>query len=390
MLVHKYLKSSIYFTGFNLAALDRVFCPLKKDDFVTRLETVFPWFSLLSRGKTVTEHQPKSPEPPGPRIVYRQAAFPRRNNNEAVLAGLEYIFATQDDSHWKDYSSLGQGPEVWVTACCLTRLAELPANFVNRDFKLKMDECLDWLMNARTADDLWSAEPQTEADADTTAWAVVALRRHGRKPPQAALEFIRRCQRPNGGFAAYPETSQVDAMYKMSAPDTTVIALKALAVPNAAAEEFLAARLQTDTPGSWHRLASSFQLWSEMLDMEEGLVSWFLLNRVSQSTVQQAAENAFEKSLLLRCLFRLRMQRAWAEAAALRSLQLADGSWPGSATLGPAMPGMVMRQKTHSPVADDKRILTTVSAVSALVMGESQPGLYFGSDRPQPRRFTKS
>jgi hypothetical protein len=31
---------------------------------------------------------------------------------------------------------------------------------------------------------------------------------------------------------------------------------------------------------------------------------------------------------------------------------------------------------------DDQRVFTTATAVSALVMGESQPGLYFGSDVP--------
>lgn len=338
----------------------------------------------------MTDHQPKSPEPLGPRIVYRQATAPRPTNRQAVLAGLEFLFASRDDGHWTDFSILGKGPEIWVTACCLTRLAEIPADFVGQNFRLNVDESLDWLMSKRTPEGLWGAEEDAEADADTTSWAVVALRRLGKTPPPGALEFIRKCQRPNGGFAAYPETSEVDSLYKVSAPDTTVIALKALAVANPAAEEFLATRLQTDTVGSWHRLASRFQLWSEMLDMEEGLVSWFLLNRVSQSTAQVPADNAFEQSLLLRCLFRLRMQRAWQEAAALRGLQLADGSWPGSATLGPAMPGAVVRQKPHTQVKDDKRIITTVSAVSALVMGESQPGLYFGSDLPHPRRLSES
>ncbi|HET7870882.1 MAG TPA: prenyltransferase/squalene oxidase repeat-containing protein [Terriglobales bacterium] len=336
----------------------------------------------------MTEHQSK-PEPRGPKIVYRQAVASRRSTQESITVGLEYIFASREEGHWKDFSTLGEGQEVWVTACCLTRLAEVPASYISGDFRLRMEESLDWLMQARR-NELWSAGEELEADADTTAWAVVALQRHGRKVPADALEFIRRCQRPNGGFAAYPESSDVDAIYKLSAPDTTVMALKALGTPNAAAEEFLASRLQTDTPGSWYRLASRFQLWSEMLDMEEGLVSWFLLNRVSQSTAQDGAENAFEKSLLLRCLFRLRMQRAWAEAAALRNLQLLDGSWPGSAKIGPAMPGALTRQKAHTPIIDDKRILTTVSAVSALVMGESQPGLYFGSDRPHPRRFNES
>lgn len=333
--------------------------------------------------------QPKPAEPGRPRIVFRRTDVPRRTNREAILAGLEFIFGNAEDRHWTDYSTLENTLDIWVTAYTLTRTAGLPGDLMPRDFRARMDESLDWLMDARTVEGVWGAGRDLEGDADTTAWVVMALRRHGRKPPQAALDFICGCQRPNGGFGAYPESSQMDGLYKLSAADTTVAAMKALAAPNLEAEEFLATRLQTEMPGSWRRLASRFQLCSEMLDMEDGMVSWFLLNKVSQATAQYPAESVFDQSLLLRCLLLLRLQRAWPEAATLRNTQLADGSWQGSATLGPAMPGVAARQKPHSVIVDDRKIITTVTAVSALAMGEAQPGLYFGSDQPQPRRFSE-
>lgn len=337
----------------------------------------------------MTEQQSKPAETSKPKMMFRHAELPRRTNGEAVLAGLEFISAGREDGHWTDFSVLGSTLEVWVNSYVLARLAEVPGDFIHRDFRLRMEESLDWLMDARTPDGMWGTGRDLEADADTTAWAVIALRGHGRKPPQAAVEFIRGCQRPNGGFAAYPETSQMEGLYKLGATDTTVIAMKALALPNPAAEEFLAARLQTEVAPSWRRLASRLQLCSEMLELEDGMVSWFLLNRASRSTAQYPADNAFEQSLLLRCLLRQRMQRAWPEAAKLRNMQLQDGSWDSSAGLGPAMPGVAVRQKAHSLITDDKKILTTVTAISALSMGESQPGHYFGSDLPQPRRFSE-
>ena len=338
----------------------------------------------------MTEQQPKRPETTGPKLVFRRTAAPRRTNREAVLAGLEFIFSSQRAGHWADFSELEKGVQVWVTAYVLARLADIPSDFIPRDLCLRKEESLDWLMSARAPEGFWGANSELEGDADTTAWAVIALRRHGRKAPEAAVEFIRNCQRANGGFAAYPETSEMDGLYKLSAPETTVVAIKALSARNPAAEDFLAARLQTDAPGTWSRLACRLQLCSEMLEMEEGLVSWFLLNKVSQFTAEYPADNAFEQSLLLRCLFRLRMQRAWPEAARLRNLQLQDGSWPAAAVLGPAMPGVAVRQKPHPLITDDKRVVTTVTAISALALGEWQPGLYFGSDLPQPRRFSES
>ncbi len=337
----------------------------------------------------MTERQSKPAEKTRPKIVFRHNEWPRRTNREAVLAGLEFIFAGREDCHWTDFSVLENTLEIWVSSYVLTRLADVPGDFIHRDFRLQMEKSLDWLMDARTPDGNWGAGRNLEADADTTAWAVIALRRHGRKPPQTALEFIRGCQRPNGGFAAYPEKSRMEGLYKLGATDTTVAAMKALALPNPGAEEFLAARFEAEIAPSWRRLASRLHLCSELLEMEDGMVSWFLLNRVSQSTAQYPADNAFEQSLLLRCLLRLRLQRAWPEAAKLRHMQLQDGSWASSAGLGPAMPGVALRQKTHSAVTDDQRILTTVTAVSTLATSESQPGHYFGSDLPQPRRFSE-
>jgi hypothetical protein len=93
-------------------------------------------------------------------------------------------------------------------------------------------------------------------------------------------------------------------------------------------------------------------------------------------TARFAAESALEQALLLHCLVRLRLNRAWTQAASLRALQKDDGSWPG-----PSM----------APLnCDNNNVIPTVTAVSALVLGESQPGLYFGSDVPRPRRLFES
>ncbi|MGH9571234.1 MAG: hypothetical protein ACRD4F_16430, partial [Candidatus Angelobacter sp.] len=256
--------------------------------------------------------------------------------------------------------------------------------FTNR-WRQQIRSGIEWLLQARGPQG-WGQSLGAPPDADSTSWAIRALRLHGCEVPGPALKFIRSCQRPNGGFSPYPETSSSDSLYRLSAPDTTVAALRALEVQDPAAEEFLASRLQ-ELPGSWCRLASRLHFWAEILELESSKGSWPLFSRVSQLTAICAKESAFEQAFLLRCLLRLRMQRAWTVAVALRKMQTADGSWPGSAALGASMPGVMVRQQSQTLINDDKRILTTAAAVAALRIGESQPGLYFGSDIPRPRRF---
>jgi hypothetical protein len=115
------------------------------------------------------------------------------------------------------------------------------------------------------------------------------------------------------------------------------------------------------------------------MDWEPGMAPWFIVNTVRQLTCQMPAEGTWEQSLLLRCLMHLRMQTAWTLLAGLRHTQLPDGSWPGSAALAPVSVEGVGQSRSHF---DEQRILATVTALSALAMGDLQPGLYFGSDLP--------
>jgi len=112
------------------------------------------------------------------------------------------------------------------------------------------------------------------------------------------------------------------------------------------------------------------------MDWEPGMAPWFIVNAVRQLSCQLPAEGTWEQSLLLRCLMRLRIQTAWTLLAGLRHMQLPDGSWPASAALSVEGAG---QSPSHF---DEQRILATVTALSALAMGDLQPGLYFGSDLP--------
>ena len=112
------------------------------------------------------------------------------------------------------------------------------------------------------------------------------------------------------------------------------------------------------------------------------MAPWFVVNAVRQLIGQQEAEGAWEQALLLRCRMRLQLQSAWPLAAALRRVQQPDGSWPGSARLTTFQAGSSGATTSPEEYFDEDGVLATVTALSALAIGDLQPGLYFGSDLP--------
>ena len=107
------------------------------------------------------------------------------------------------------------------------------------------------------------------------------------------------------------------------------------------------------------------------------MAPWLVVDAVRDLACLSSSENAWEQALLLHCAMRLRMQTAWTLAAGLRRMQQPDGSWPGSAVLTPAP--SAPQPAVH---VDEHGVLATVTSLSALAMGDLQPGLYFGSDLP--------
>lgn len=305
---------------------------------------------------------------------------------EAIGSGLEFLFSRRHQAAWS-LGPLTHESASWVTAYVLARLGEIPPHRLSFTQRQQLEESLDWLMEARTPQAGWAfggpSSPGSGSpdDADSTAWAVAALRQHGRPVPQGALQLIHRCHRPDGSFAMHPESAN-NAIAGPGAADVTAIAVRALSAIDAASSEFLAARLRTDIEISHGRISSAFFVSSTLMDWEPCMAPWFVVNAVRQ-LVGQEAEGAWEQALLLRCRMRLQLQSAWPLAAVLRRLQQPDGSWPGSARLttfrAASGNGSALRPEEHF---DEEGILATVTALSALAIGDLQPGLYFGADLP--------
>jgi hypothetical protein len=291
----------------------------------------------------------------------------RLTNAEAIAAGLVYLLQQRRNGRWGHLNLPWGVADAPVTAYILARLGELPSHVTSLSLRRKLADSLDWLQAARSPEGGWGY-PGGD-DAESTAWAIIALRKHGRPVPDSAIALICRCRRPDGGFASHPDADN-------SSPETTALAIQALGSRESGwardAAGFVSCALGSG-PG---KLASPLSVCSAVLEWEKGLAPLTLLNQVCQITADFQAKGALELALLLRCMVRLRLNRAWSMSAELRAAQLGDGSWPGLAAARLNF--------------DDKDIIPTATAVSALVLGDFQPGLYFGSDLPRPRRLHES
>jgi hypothetical protein len=263
------------------------------------------------------------------------------------------------------------GADVQMIACLLGRLGEMPSSYFTHAQQQQIQDSLTQLERARTPDGGWKCQAHSDDDAETTAWAIIALRLQGRSVPEPALRMLLRCRRPDGGFAAHP-----GEVFRQSAPATTALAIRALRKMDSAAEDFFALHLEATNAGS-RDATPRFTALAEILDWEPGMASPYLLDKVRKLTPDFGGDSVMNQALLLRCLLRLRNRWAWPLAASLRAGQKEDGSWVELETTQTA---------DVAQAGADNKIVPTVTAVSALVLDELQPGLYFGSDSPLPPR----
>jgi hypothetical protein len=289
----------------------------------------------------------------------------RRNNVQAIGAGMAFILSEQRNNHWSDYNLPGSA-DVLTTAYVLARLGEVPYDLLSDTMRVQVRKALDWLIAARSPNGGWGRTVGAACDADSTAWAVIALRRQGSRVSADDLEALRSCRSANGNFGA---------------PDIAAVAANALAELDAECSDRLASWLLAQGPGSSDcRFCTPLYACSALLELGPVKVSRSLLENVRDVVGRYEAESVFEQALLLRCLLQLGLQKAWWVADDLRGTQMPDGSWPASSR--PCSGAL-----RSASALDENRIFTAMTAISALVMANSQPGLFFGSEGLLPRRL---
>ena len=287
----------------------------------------------------------------------------RRNNNvQAITAGMAFILSEQCNGYWSD-SNLPGGAEVLTTAYVLARLGEVPYDLLSDAMRLQIRNALNWLIAARSPSGGWGRWVGAECDIETTAWAVIALRRHRCRVSAEDLYALRLCHQSGSS----------------GTPDVCAVAANGLAELDVECSDRLVSWL-IEPASSGSRVQTPLYACSAILELGPVKASRSLLESVRDVASRYEPESVLEQALLLRCLFQLGLQRAWWVADDLRSTQLPDGSWPASVRAYP-------ETRRGASALDENRIFTTTTAISALAMANSQPGLFFGSEGLIPRRL---
>ena len=290
---------------------------------------------------------------------------------KSLKEGIRFLMTARLDGRWTDFELSVGTSNVWVTAYTLARLACVPPEHLPEDARAAIEESLDWLASVQSSAGGWGYNLTVPDDADSTAWTILAFRRHGRCVPDEAERFLDDCREVGGWFATYPQNCSVRGLWSRASPDVTATALKALEYPwsSAMVTEFSALRTAEGfVPAYWwtsplyttERLLEAYPGWrttSHFLSMSDRLDSY-------------STQNTFDSALHCSILALLDRPHAAQVATELcRQQQRSDGSWPPSALL---------RLPDRDEIApwneidagrlfrDERAIFTTATVVAAL------------------------
>lgn len=283
---------------------------------------------------------------------------------QSIHRGLDALMASRHEKHWRDFSLPVGAADAWVTAYVLSRLSTirpLPGAWLK-----PIDDALDWLVGAqRKATGGWGYNSSVPDDADSTAWAVLALRGWSRPVPADAIQFLRSCI-CGSGFATYPAPTSPAPGWARAVPCVTAVALSALAQsPRSAAAFFTQWVIKGQfAPAYW---------WASPIYTTAMVLTGFdtrprLTVGLRKKVAMFQPAGSFERALLIECRLRLGLP-ALAIARDLISDQNADGRFTPSALLRLTNPEVAEPSSAidAGPIfPDEKGIFTTVTAVAAL------------------------
>jgi hypothetical protein len=151
----------------------------------------------------------------------------------------------QHAGHWRDYDIRDQltlrestpiGPsDQWVTAYTGLALAEA-SRLCGDEFRAAAERACDWLQARRNYAAGWGFNGRTGPDVDSTAHALLLLRRCGRPIAANDIRFLLWGAHRDGGFATFP-----NGPGRWGAPHADVTGPALLALPPEYREEHLSA-----------------------------------------------------------------------------------------------------------------------------------------------------
>lgn len=184
-------------------------------------------------------------------------------DTEPILAaarrGFGHLCSVGEDPHWTGFPTLAGRSDAWVTAFIVAHLRTLDG--ANPRLREARDRLLEWQRD----DGGWGYGPGVPSDADSTSWALTALKRSRRpgasEARQRGLEFLAG-HRVDSGFATYRRNSGIAGYIGAGAktsiegwtsphPDVTAAALLAGHPTGAEAREVLGRLIARQRGTGW-------------------------------------------------------------------------------------------------------------------------------------------
>lgn len=228
-------------------------------------------------------------------------------------------------------------------------------------------DALDWLAATRTKGGGWGYRREVPDDADSTAWAALALRAWRRPVPGQARNILSSCRIGEGGVATYPAHTAPARGWARAAPDVTAVVLRTRPAHAQALGDSYFSRWVSDDgliPAYWW----ASRLYTRAMLLECPSLRQPALAAFRETLTKFQPAGAFELALLLRCQLRLGLNGA-AIAGEVVAEQRHDGSWSPSALLRLSRPEIAQPWRTidSGPLFPDIcGVFTTATVVAAL------------------------
>ncbi|MFQ5744411.1 MAG: hypothetical protein ACE5HV_12605, partial [Acidobacteriota bacterium] len=153
--------------------------------------------------KTVSQLQTSLPH--GGQSHQRFGRVDRADLERAIRSAVTFLMDSRDqDGWWRDFHSVEEGSDEWVSAYVGAALAVVPSQQANRAAR----EAWHLLADCRRPPRGWGYNHRVPADADSTVWGLrlaCALGDRGSRQVQAARRLLEKHQGPDGGLACYTE-----------------------------------------------------------------------------------------------------------------------------------------------------------------------------------------
>jgi hypothetical protein len=290
----------------------------------------------------------------------------------AILGGSQH-----DDGHWEDFVLPVGRSDAWVTAYVGLALSDHAVLTGDADSYGAAKRAAGWLSSARGREPGWGYNGRTGPDSDSTAHAMLLLRRFGIACTEAAT-WIRDAWQPDGGFATY---RRADA-WGIAHPCVTPVAYLALDVEQQRelAEPFRRYVIATrDSDGTWPAYWWHTRHYSTFVNLLASSRLGFEIERTAPivtPTGQRAIESAFDVA----CVAGIAALRLGDDpvtqklVARVCSMERRGGGWPPGAGLRVTEPDC--REPWRRPAGhvyqDVDGIFTTATALRVLVLSAEQ------------------